>query len=467
MFVAGWLCLLVFAWSSGCADSDQGDDTRTAGRPLSPLVYTEDPDHSPEAAEVRDQRLMRQLLHGSDESGSWGSLDDNDDRGGDIPELRSADNLGQVAYRAIIGQSDRHWDHLFVDPNHYASLVDVELARARRYVDDKQARARRTARQFQIEKTSEAPSGGLDSLFEFERLELGDGRTLQGDVVGEDEEAQIAQHWNNRLVLGLADSDVEFHLAIRKILRTPVPGTDQTRLGVASDIDIGRRLRVFLEAGMHLKPSILQSYAYPFPLEVGNFWRYARRLAGTEQTSSGESSEALQPGQLPDALHASRVTIRVESVDRYETRRLVHLRFIYNDADLTRRNEYWLVTPRQIFFCPRPCRRNIDDLDWTLRYLQRQTPLFHFPLSRGDGWGSSFTVREEWKNLEVPGGSFFGTLAIEGVGPLDGRVPFHRLQGASRYFAPSKGVVKRRYRVGTRETHTIVESLVDYRIMPR
>jgi hypothetical protein len=430
-------------------------------------VYTEEPDHSPEAAAVRDRRLMRQLLDGSDKSGSWGHLGDNESRDENLPKLHSAENLGRVAYRAVVGQSDRHWDHLFVDPNHYASLVNVELEQARRYVDNKQARARETARQFQVDKPSEAPSDGLESLFEFKRLELGDGRTLQGDVVGENEEAAIAQHWNNRLVLGLADSDVEFHLAIRKILRTPVPGTDRRRIGVASDIDIGRRLRQFLEAGMHLKPAILDSYAYPFPLEVGNYWRYARKLADNEQTASEDSSDALQPGQLPDALHASRVTLRVESVDRYDTRRLVHLRFIYNDADLTRRNEFWLVTPRQIFFCPRPCRRNIDDLDWTLRYLQRQTPLLHFPLSRGDQWGSTFAIRDEWRNFELPGGSFFGTLAIDGVGPLDDRLPFHRLREATRYFAPSKGVVKRRYRVGTRETHTIVESLVDYRIMPR
>ncbi len=455
-----------------CAESTEPTEpdrsAEARDRPLRPLVYTEDPDHSPEAAAVRDRRLMRQLLEGSDETGSWGELDEPAREG--LPALRSAEKLGSVIYRALIEQSDRHWDHLFVPPGAYASLVEIDPEKARRHLDDKQAAAREARRAFEIAKPSEAPSDGLESLFSFERLELGDGRTLQGNVVDGDEQSPV-QHWNNRLVVGLADSDVEFHLEIRKILRTPAPGADDpeeaTRLGVASEIDVGSRLETFLAAGMHLKPSLLRGYAFPFPLEVGNYWRYARHLADEKAPDRESTGDENRPADLPDALHASRVTMRVEGIERYGARRLVHLRFIYNDADLTRRSEYWLATPRRIYLCRRPCRRHVEDLEWLLRHLRGQTPIFRFPLARDESWQSTFSVDGEWHSVDVPGGSFFGTFALDGLGPLEARIPFHRPARLTRFFAPSKGVVRRRYRLDRREPTTLVESLVDYRIMPR
>ncbi|MFB6374866.1 MAG: hypothetical protein ABEN55_17495 [Bradymonadaceae bacterium] len=470
--------VLIWTVLGGCADSaDAPSDARREDRPLQPLVYTEDPDHSPKAATARDRRLLRELVHVSDRDGSWGKLEANPGEG--AAPLESPEKLGRTLYRALVRQRDAAWDHLFVPPRNYASLVRIDLEKARRFVDDKQADARPARRAFHIDKPSEAPKQGLTSIFTFEGLELGKGRKLDGDRADEEDE-QVAQHWDNTLRLGLADGDVVFRVRIPKILRIHLPGSknaDRIRLGVASDLRLGPRLRVFLEAGMHLKPALLRSFDYPIPLEVGNYWRYSRRMAGTDRGSEKPSPEETSPAgqtedQVSEKLGASGVTVRVESVDRYGTRRLVHLRFVYNDADLTRRDEFWLITPRRIFDCPRPCRRQIEDLEWLLGYLRRQTPIMQFPISRASSWGGGsgepiFQVQDQWHEIEVPGGTFFGTLAIEGLGPLDDRVPFHRIRGATRYFAPGKGIVKRTYRIGGRDSDTIVESLVDYRIMAR
>jgi len=472
----GWALLSAILWwaASGCSEApDSEDPTRRNDRPLQPLVYTEDPDHSPEAAAVRDRRLLRELVHVSDREGDWGQLDS--DSGRDAASLDSPEALGRTVYRALIEQRDGAWDHLFVPPRDYASLVRIELEKARRFVDDKQADARGARRAFEIAKPSEAPRGGPSSIFTFEGLELGKGRTLNGDPADQEDE-QVAQHWDNTLRIGLADGSIVFELTIPKILRIHLPGSDdaQMRLGVASDLRLGSRLRVFLKAGMHLKPALLRSFDYPIPLEVGNYWRYSRRLAGTEDAAPQPETEAPEDPvrQLPETLGASGVTMRVDSVDRYGTWRLVHLKFVYNDADLTRRDEFWLITPRRIYDCPRPCRRNIEDLEWLLGYLRRQTALVRFPISRGDTWGNTggqpvFRVADRWHEIDVPGGTFFGTLAIEGLGPLADRVPFHRIRSATRYFSPGKGIVKRTYQIDGSPSETIVESLVDYRIMPR
>ena len=450
------------ACSAPPADRSESPDPREDA-PLQPLVYTEDPDHTPEAAAVRERRLMRRLLEGAGRDGSnWGALDSHPRRG--LPELGSAEKLGRVLFEAFVEHDDRRWDHLFINPRDYAALVQIDLEKARKFVDGKQADAREARRAMRAENPSEAPRGGLSSIFSFRRLELGEGRTLQGPVAEEDE--VVAQHWDNRLYFGHAEADVEFMLRIPKIIRIHRSGNEskpKVRLGVTSDIELGPRLRVFLRAGLHLKPELLRSFEYPLPLAVGNYWRYRRRLSGADS----------KPGRaLPERLKASHVTMRVQSVDRYTTRRLVHLRFAYNDADLTRSEEFWLTTPRRIYDCPRPCRRHVDDLAWLLGYLRRQTPIFKFPLQRSQSWGSAregsrFEVAEEWENVEVPAGSFFGTLRLEGAGALRKRVPFHRVEKVTRYFAPSKGVVRRRYRFGPDERDAVVEELVDYRIMSR
>jgi hypothetical protein len=456
----------------GCSSEEKTQEQQAPeDRPLKPLVYTEDPDHSPEAAAARERRLRRQLQTGAaGDAGRWGAM--KEPEGASLPTLRSPDALGQALFDALIAHDEQLWDHVFVRATDYAALVNLSLDNARNFVDTQQGKAAATRRRLEVENPSEAPPEGLTSVFEFEGLALGKGRTVDGPIADEDE--RVAQHWDNTLTLGLAGHDATFEIRIPKIIRTgDTPGGGDAgpdaaappdlRLGVASSMHLGPRLEVFLKAGMHLKPTLLDSSDYPFPLEVGNYWRYERRPASDAEADAKKAPDSPAQSTLP----ATTVTTSVESVDRYDSRRLVRLRSEYNDANLHQVDRHWLVTPRRIWSCPRPCRRHIDDLDWLLSYLGRQTPLMQFPLELGTGWPEgtpAFTVGTNWHEVETPAGSFFGSISIDGVGPLDDHVPFGRVHRLTRYFARGIGVVKREVQLrGTR----VVETLADYRIMPR
>jgi hypothetical protein len=469
--------LLVAAAMSGpwgCSSEEKTATDSREERPLKPLVYTEDPDHSPEAAATRERRLRRQLQIGArGDAGRWGAMTGEQDN--TLPTLNSAQALGEALFDALIADDDSLWDHVFVGPADYASLVNLGLEDARKFVDTQQGKAAEMRRRLRVDNPSEAPAEGLDSIFEFRGLALGKGRTVDGPVADEDE--RVVQHWDNTLKVGLVGQDATFEIRIPKIIRigdSPGSGADagqagdaaqnpDLRLGVASTMHLGHRLDVFLKAGLHLKTTLLDSSDYPFPLEVGNYWRYERRPASAADDGGADAPDS--PAQ--SALPATTVTTSVESVDRYGSRRLVHLRSEYNDANLSQANHHWLMTPRRIWECPSPCRRNIDDLDWLLSYLGRQTPVYRFPLELGTSWperSPTFTVGTNWNRIETPAGSFFGSISIEGVGPLHDEVPFGRIHRMTRYFARGIGIVKREFQLrGTR----VVETLVDYRIMPR
>lgn len=409
---------------------------------------------------VRERRLLRELLYGAERRGRWGALESDTSR--ELSDLTTPEQLGRAIFEGLLGD-DARWNHVFVPPRDYARLVRVELDRAGEFVDRRQADALEARRAFDIERISEAPRGGLERLFTFESLELGRGRTLDGAFADDDQ--RVAQHWDNTLTIGLADADVSFDLNIPKILRLPRNGTtDDAWLRVASDLHVGHRLHAFLRAGLHLKPTLLEGTDYPIPLEVGNYWRYRRRVfddSGTRQTT-GELAE-------PD-----RTTLKVVSVDRYGTRRLVELRFSYNAPDWSNRDEHWLLTPHRIYPCSRPCRRRVDDLDWLLGYMGRTTPIARFPLERGASWGGdskehpTFRTSKTWGEVETPAGRFFGVVTLEGVGALGSRGPRLHVRHLARDLLPGKGIVRRTYHGQYRgSSHRIVESLVDYRILPK
>lgn len=466
---------LVACLLTGCFAADppsESDDAPARIRPLQPLVYTEDPDQTPSAAAARERRLLRRLRRGARSDGNWGTMSGTSSES--FAELDSGHTLGRALFEALVERNDAAWDDAFVAPRDYAALVDVDLEHARRFVDRQQAAARDVRRAFHVERASERPKDGLGSLFEYESFELGEPRTLAGDQT-DDERA--AQYWNNVLRFSLKTADVEFEVEVPKVLRFDVPeaddGSEETdggsyRLGVASKMRIGRKLRVFLDAGFHLKPELLEASEYPFPLQVGNFWRYRRRTSDTRPPDESSSSDL----SLETPLEATEVTVSVEDVDRYRTRRLVHLRARYNDADLTLDRTFWLLSPRRIYLCPRPCRRRVGDLDWLLRFLARQTPVFVFPLDKGRSWGgadgATFEVASDWSDIEVPAGSFFGSTLVEGTGPLAEDVPFGSIRALRRALSPGNGIVQRRYRTRLDgEEHQVIESLTDYRIMPR
>ncbi len=483
-----WRTLLIVAVAtavSACSDTNDGPAPRAhhSVRPLQPLIYTERPDLSPAAAAVREHRLMRQLLDGSHAAGRWGRLDD---RPAPRRRFADADQLGKAIFKALVDRDDQLWDTLFVAPADYAGMVRIELDDARQFVDDIQGKSRAVWRGFGTEHPSEVVQGGLGALLEFDGLELGDGRTVAGPVAGEGEE--VAQYWGNVLRLHLKGTKVYFELRIPKVLRLvhPRQSPGQPTLALGSPVHMSPQLQVYLRAGLQLKPELLETREYPYPLAVGNFWRYRRKFAGTPDDPDKAAKAASRPAMAADAvaaldaataLPATETLLEVTSVDRYRSWRLVTLRRSYNDEKLSTFNEYWLVLPRRIYRCSHMCRVHIEDLSWLLSYLDRETPIFRFPLHLHEGWGEGgqpgdkdavFKVGGDWTDVEVPAGTYVNTVAIHGTGPLAGLDHFYRDRQQTRFFAHGRGVVRRTLADPDKQDHTtVVEDLVESRILPR
>lgn len=477
----------LFAAACGEGENTSAPPEAQADRPLQPLIYTERPDLSPEAAAVRERRLMRQLLEGANASGKWGTLDD-ESKPARLPDLSGGEQLGQAIFDALVERDAALWDALFVAPEDYAGMVHLDLDKARQYVDGVQGKSRPVWRRFEPGRPSETPQGGLSAVLEFAGLELGEGRTLEGPVAEEGE--PVAQYWGNTLQIRLKGTDVFFELRIPKILRIAHPRRrpGQPMLALGSPVQMSSQLDVYLRAGLHLKPQLLEVREYPYPLAVGNFWRYRRSTPDAPE--SGESPASTEPAepaegveedaeaaQLPAQLPATETLLEVTAVDDYGTWRLATLRRSYNDETLTTITQHWLVLPRRIYRCSRMCRLNVDKLSWLLAYLDRETPIYRFPLNLEDGWAQGgesrqedavFRVDDQWHNVEVPAGNYSNTVAIEGTGPLGAMDPFHRRREQTRFFAHGRGLVRRVLRSDNPEHPAVVtEKLVESRIMPR
>lgn len=477
---------LVGAGVYGCGGEDSAPDptVRSAERPLQPLIYTERPDLSHEAAAVRERRLMRQLLEGSSASGSWGSLEA--DQSKEYAPVRSADELGEAMFEALVNHDEGQWDRLFVAPDAYAQMVRVEVDEARKFVDDLQAKSRRTWQSFEPGRPSEAPEGGLASVLEFHALELGEGRTLGGGLADDDE--PVAQYWGNELVLRLSGTDVFFELRIPKILRVSNPrqGPQVATLALGAAVQMSSKLEVYLRAGLHLKPQLLEAHEYAYPLAVGNFWRYSRRPVQSDDQGEARGDEEVVEAALDEQvveaddsprIRATETLLEVTGVDDFGPLRMVTLRRTYNDEAMTTIEQQWLVMARRIYRCSRICRNKVEDFGWLLGYLARETPIYRFPVSLEEAWGvggelsedsSTFRVDADWHDVDVRAGNFSNTVAIDGVGALEAMDPYHRGRSQRRFFAHGRGLVRRELGgEGAREGAAVVEELVESRIMPR
>lgn len=489
----GLLCLSALA-GGGCADIEPGA-TPEVERPLRPLIYTEQPQLSASAVAVRERRLMRRLVENADLSGAWGEL-----QAPHTAALRppaSADRLGRAVFDALVRRDEALWDAVFVAPEDYAALVRVELSTAREFVDDIQAKSLDVWNQLESERTSESREGGLGAVLEFAGLELGAGRTVAGPIAAPGE--PVAQHWGNVLKLRLRQSDFEFELHIPKILRIEHTQADPRAMALVlgSRVELSRPLNVYLRAGMHLKPQLLEAREYPYPLAVGNFWRYERTLlepggaptgsAARDGDSDGDALGALDEAQDYGAqsagLAASETLLEVTAVDRFGTHRLVTLRRSYNDEALTASEQYLLVLPRRVYRCEARCRNNLRNLGALLDYLDQETPIFQFPLGLNQSWGAGgrsapagaggaaarvFTVESEWRDVQTPAGTFANTAVIHGAGPLAAISVYYRGRQQTRYFAHGHGLIQRvLHEKSASGERAIVERLVESRIMPR
>lgn len=447
--------------------------------PLRPLIYTEFPNMTPEATAVRERRLTRQLLEGAT-AGQWGDLEFTPPP--NLPPLGSPEALGQAVFDALISQKEELWEHVFVGPRDYAALVHVDLERAEEFVDVQIGKSLSTWTLFRIDESSETPDGGLGAIFSFEEIRLGQGRTIEGPIARDDQE--IVQYWGSTIRLRFRDTDIFFDLTVPKILRLSPSRQKSLTEGlprqdiyvVASEIVIDQRLNTLVRVGLHLKPQLLRSREYPYPLKVGNFWRYRRQNVAGGDTQGLDSLDSIF-GEGVEGLDGNEVIQEVEAVERYGPYRLVHLSRRYNDQNLSRYNEYWVLTPRRIYHCTRQCvgRVRQGDLAWLLEYFTHQVPTHTFPLRQGMAWSAggretdsaTFTVDSQWYDVETSAGSFPGTLAIDGRGPL-GDVDPHYRAPQRRFFSPGTGIVRRVIETSDRRGQTleIIEELVEYRIMP-
>lgn len=494
----------------GC-EGDPPAPTPAASHPLRPLIYTEQPELSNQAAEVREHRLMRELREGSL------SGEGRDDEGKSAQESAAraafydADAMGRALLKALVERDPRLWEQVFITPENYAALVRVDLEQARQFVDNIQGESMAVWRQFAPARPSEAADGGLGGLLEFVALELGEGRTLEGSLAKDDE--PVAQYWGNKLLLRLRGTDVQFELNMRKILRVQHPQKPEEgpHLAAAAPVQMSRALDIFLQAGLHLKPELLEAREYPYPLAVGNFWRYERsEHRSAERGRGGEPEEGVaedeniaQQSSLVDAykeqlgqeadeapeeleaelrqskLAATETLLEVTSVDRYGSMRLVTLRRTYNDAALSSHNQYFLLLPRRIYHCSAFCRRHIEDLGKLLVYMDTEVPIYQFPLTLNASWGKGgrargadaaesaevFKVGPKWRDVRTPAGAYSNTVLIRGRGPLEAVSKYYRGRGQTRFFAHGHGEVQRilEERVGT-DSVKVVEKLVEARI---
>lgn len=485
---------------AGCSPPERAEPA-SERMPLQPLIYTEFPNLTPEAAAVRERRLMRQLTEGAGGGGQWGDLEVASS--GALAPLETREALGEAIFKALIEQNEALWEHVFVRPQAYSGLVHVDLEAAREFVDNLQGKSAETWAMFGVEESSEISQGGLGRLLTLEGMRLGEGRTIDGPLAKDEE--SVVQHWGNALLLRFKNSDVVFELLIPKVLRVADPGRPGAHvLAVGSEIRSDHRLRVMLEMGLHLKPELMRSREYPYPLKVGNFWRYRRYNAalgaeivhdplGVPPPLVEVAGSGADPGEERDfgefgalegeervgggALDASEVLLEVLAVDRYETIRLVKLMRTYNDQRLSRFVEHWLLTPRHIYQCNRQCQNQIENVGWLLGYLEQQTPIFRFPLTPGTGWrrggtllsqeeSGVFRVDDTWHSLETGAGTFTATVAIDGTGALGLNDPHLRSADQRRYFAVGKGVVQRVLKGTGREGQEVIEELVEVRIIP-
>ena len=465
---------------AGCTGGEEGVARTEA--PLRPLIYTEFPDLSPEGAAVREERLVRHLVEGSVESATGM---DRIERMEPLPIFDQPEELGMALVEALLMGDEELWEHSFISAGAYGELVHLRRREAEEFVDNQIGGSLPVWRLFGKTNSSEMAEGGLGALVSFDGIELGRGRNVGGGTARSGEEA--VQFWGNRIFLKHRQSEVRFELRIARIFRVFEEGEETSEGGreverpgepirvykVASEIEADRSFLTFLEAGLHLKPELMRSWEYPFPLRVGNFWRYRRFDADQGHQEVDPLDQGFEES-ASGALAAREVVLEVMQVSQYGAVRLVELRRSYDDHRYTRVSEWWVLTPRQIYACSRECQEKIEDLGWLVHYFENQIPLLSFPLRLGRSWNhagrestsGTHQVDEEWHLVETPAGTFPATYAIEGRGALGWWDPFYQRSQVRRYFHPGRGLVRMEIteRQGERESVNVVEELVEYRL---
>ncbi|MEO1270980.1 MAG: hypothetical protein AAFX99_23065, partial [Myxococcota bacterium] len=466
--------------------------------PLMPLVYTESPSYTPQLAREVEKEVLAEFV-------KTGAIPtESDDLPTDIADMGRVDNsilediiesdidpektskgaakrapkteakakakgkifndpeaLASEVFKAVVAQDRARYNSLFIDPEGLQRLVGVAQKTAVRRTSALRSSAQPTFDIFTPGSPSEEPEGGLPSALVFKEVVLGKPGTLEGKTPRHEEET--VQYWGTTVQFeihmpGSVDSvgierqppkPVTFSLTLGRMLRAPGSGWRLASAPVAS-----HGFRTYLEAGLHLKPEMMQPEHHPFPLSVGNFWLY--RLERPERET--QNNNIL--GMATRNNHT--VRIEVTAVDRYVGYRVVTLRRIETRKETETHTEYLLVTPRRVYTCSRYCKSRSDELQYVLDYIRQNAPTLLFPLQLGQGWTyggevvndkTRYRIEPELDTVTVPAGEFSDTFVI---------LSETRIGLDTRYFKPGVGLVRRAERgnVGTR-----FEDLVDFRIL--
>ena len=414
------------AMSTACERELSGIDP-----PLRPLIYTE----LPPSDEVEPPKSAHAIVNISPE------------------------DLGYALFHALVDHDRASYESMFVSADALQTLIRMKPAPAKEESERILRASELLWTLFAPDLEAEDPLGSLSTKLRLAEFRVGKGRTLAGKVATPDQD-EVVQHWGNELRLELIDSEKVFVIRVPKIVKTTLGWR------IAQPIEMDSTLRTFLETGMHLKSDLMTSEHYPFPLEVGNFWKYrveyperARPLVVQTQDDTEAptplSQETTVTRMITDIVRKDGfwiISFEETTVDPGST--------LLDGAEINHFS--WLATPRMIFPCMRDCRNNADNISYLLGYLARQTPYYAFPLDVGKRWTTAGR-RDTYNRYEVkpkpedplitPSGAFNNIFDISGS-IEEGR--------ENRFFTPGIGVIKRTVRSGI---GLKTELLIKYRLI--
>lgn len=424
--------------------------------PLRPLVYTEAPE---DTSEIGEEDLPQ------------------------APRYIAPEDLGLAIFQALVEHDHELFESVFITAPELVALINSPIEQANERSADTLYGSEDVWQHFSPEETSEAPVGGLTSRFKLLEFSVGKGRDLQGRIARPGRDT-IVQHWRNDLRIELRGTDKIFTIRVPKIVRT-----EKSWKVADKPLAMSPTLRMYLQAGMHLKSNLLLPEHYPFPLQAGNYWKYrinterSRRLGpapptppptpeGEDAPSEGQDPEgATPPGAeaQPTLVGSSpEPTVRHKILEVHKRQGFLIATFESKEVaeEVTTTTFHVLATPRLLFPCARDCRSHIDDIAYLLGYMNQQTPLYVFPFpnhpENGPGWGKAgrsvrrnvYTFEPHPEPIEVDAGDFRNIIRV--VGSINEGLE-------TRFFVSGTGVIKRSVRSGTGSR---TEELMGYQLMP-
>ena len=442
-----WLLCFGLALSTvlmGCPPSEPNFDP-----PLRPLIYTTSPQGEP-APHIDGYEMWE----GETDPTAYPGMDarrvSEATPSPDVTNLTDPQAVGHVIFRAFAAQRRELLDPLLIGAEEYARAARAGPDTSARHVAEMHAQLDEVWGTFHGTTPSEQRPGGLGAQLGVEQVDVGSYRMVSGERAQEPEDAEMIL--GLVIVMRLGETDLLLRIRVPKLLRT-----EAGEWRIAEAPELGGRLQMFLDMGLHLSPALLAFEHYPVPLHTGNYWTYQVRQI-----------PRLSPDEVAAVEHTADETLpRVRDIvltrDDYNGYSLVRVRREHLSQEERPTQTAYLLTPRRLFRCNRDCRRQIENVDWLLSHLSTSvTPDLVFPLRPGMGWrrggrldaeGDHFTWSES-EEVTVPAGHFENAVRI---------LHSSRRGRVHRYHRRGLGTILERIDGAT--TTTFYE-LVDYRIIP-